>query len=532
MAEVAEGGGCLTIDTRETDELLRAITRLTVESGLLEQLSHEAVTRTITSWDDYSKKFIAQLDEACEPLTQMGVIYYWIDHTVSFYKNTGIQRVVRGLARSLIEMGIKVVPVKWDQSQAKFYPPTKEELEYLAKWNGPEASAWSKWIDPSDSSENDWLLIPELILYLDDHRLTELKQHISTLRLRCSWIFYDAIPWKMQEIFPPEFSATHKRYMEWLSEFTLILPISNFSRVDLISILASNPRKTSNLENLIQTCVLPGEFHESHRVIDAKLEVPIGIKILCVGTIEPRKNHLNLLRAFVQVAAQATKPVELCIVGRSTEPDLANQVQHFIETYQNIRWEQNADDTRLRELFTECDFTVYPSLEEGFGLPILESLWYARPCVCRDSGAMAEVAKGGGCLMVETNDYNALAQAMLRMVEDDALRVDLAREATVRPFKTWHDYAREVATRMATERYVPLEQPLPLPIDQAGFYTQFVNLRPRPLLSICITTYNRAGWLSVSLKNLVRLLPSPCAEIEIVVCDNTSPDRTPDVVQP
>lgn len=53
-----------------------------------------------------------------------------------------------------------------------------------------------------------------------------------------------------------------------------------------------------------------------------------------------------------------------------------------------------------------------------------------------------------------------------------------------------------------------------------------------PLLSICITTYNRAEWLALSLKNLARLVPNSRAEIEIVVCDNASTDHTPKVVEP
>ena len=532
MAEVARDGGCLTVNTHEPDEILQAIIRLTTEGQLLEQLSQEAVTRPITSWDDYGKDFCELLDEMSDPLRQMGVIYYWIDHTVTFYKNTGIQRVTRGLARALLEIGLKLVPVRWDPSRTTFYPPTREDLEYFEKWNGPQVSAWSEWVDPSLASANDWLLIPELILYLDEQQLTELKQYISRLGLRCSWVFYDAIPWKMQDIFPPEFTEAHLRYMQWLSEFDLIFPISQFSRSDLISFLASTQQRTPSLEDRVQACVLPGEFLESDRIKEVNRKISPTIKILCVGTVEPRKNHLTLLEAYTQVARRTSKPVELYITGRSTEPDLAEKVQNYADRVPLIHWEQDASDARLRELYAACDFTVYPSLEEGFGLPILESLWYGRPCICRNAGAMAEVAEGGGCLAIETADKDALANAMLKMIENDALRLQLAQEAVSRSFKTWHDYAREVATRMARERYIPLHQQLPEAVDQADFYEKFVNVEPRPLLSICISTYNRAEWLSVSLKNLARLLPNPGPDVEIVVCDNTSPDHTPEVVQP
>lgn len=536
MGEIARGGGCLAINTRSTDELLSAITRMTTEPDLLERLSREAVVRPITTWDNYAQRFGTLLGQGSEPLNQMGIIYYWVDHTVTFYKNTGIQRVTRGLARSLLEMGFKLVPVRWDQEQSKFYQPSMENLRHLEKWNGPQVSAWSDWIDPSNSSANDWLLIPELVLYLDEQHLAKLKQHTLDLNLRCAWVFYDAVPWKMQDIFPnfytPESVRAHVRYMEWLNEFELIFPISQFSRIDLISFLSTVSWRTLSLENRIQTCVLPGEFIESSRKTNVKQNTSGVIKILCAGTVEPRKNHLTLLQAYIEVVNQVVQPIELYIVGRSAEPDLAAKVQNFVKTYPRIYWEENADDVRLRELYTECDFTVYPSLEEGFGLPILESLWYACPCICRDSGAMREVAEGGGCLMVETKDVDALAGAMLKMIKDDALRLRLTQEAVSRPIKTWRDYALEVATRMAVERVIPIQQSLPPSLSQVDFYTELINLTPRPLLSICVSTYNRADWLAVSLKNLTRFLPVPRDEVEIVVCDNTSTDRTPDVVQP
>jgi len=59
-----------------------------------------------------------------------------------------------------------------------------------------------------------------------------------------------------------------------------------------------------------------------------------------------------------------------------------------------------------------------------------------------------------------------------------------------------------------------------------------MRLPPRPLLSICVTTYNRAGWLAANLRNWARLYPEPLDQIEFLVCDNASTDNTSDVVEP
>ena len=118
------------------------------------------------------------------------------------------------------------------------------------------------------------------------------------------------------------------------------------------------------------------------------------------------------------------------------------------------------------------------------------------------------------------------------LVADHALRLRLATEASVRDFRTWRDYAIEVASRMrAMHEAAPLPTP-PAPAVAASRLAEFVNLPPRPVLSVCISTYQRADWLALALRNLVRVWPQPRAEVEIVICDNSSPDHTPEVVEP
>lgn len=532
MAEVADGGGCLPVDTRNPDEILRAMTLLIENRSVHDKLSVEALSRPITTWKDYARQFSGQLNKVGDPLEEIEVIYYWIDHTCTYPTNSGIQRVVRGLARALLELGLKLIPVKWDAGAHQFRSPSDQELNHLKKWNGPDPAKWSAWIDPNESSPNDWLLIPELTTYMGNSSLTEVRRFASSRNLRIACVFYDAIPWKMTDIYPSGYSEVHRRYMEDLNNFELILPISQFSRTDLLLFLAGNGSlRTPGLDHRIQASVLPGEFLESSRVMKPKRGKSSVIKILSVATVEPRKNYLSLLEAFARLLKQTKKRMELVIVGNDPFPELAAQVQQYVNSHPEIRWEKGADDTRLRELYADCDFTVYPSVEEGFGLPILESLWNARPCICRNSGAMAEVATGGGCLTVDTKDPDELAKGMLALVENDKKRSHLAKEAINRPFKTWRDYAHEVAIRMATERHIPAHQTI-RSLEKSEFYGEFHNLPRRPLLSICITTYNRAEWLSVNLRNLARILPLPDNDIEIVVCDNTSTDHTPEVVQP
>lgn len=97
----------------------------------------------------------------------------------------------------------------------------------------------------------------------------------------------------------------------------------------------------------------------------------------------------------------------------------------------------------------------------------------------------------------------------------------------------WEDYARDLVACMVTERPCrPAAQPTGQPLAPHERCRAVSGLRRRPLLSICITTYNRADWLAVSLRNLARILPAPRDEIELLVCDNESTDHTSEVVKP
>ena len=73
-----------------------------------------------------------------------------------------------------------------------------------------------------------------------------------------------------------------------------------------------------------------------------------------------------------------------------------------------------------------CDFTVYPSVEEGFGLPILESLWCGKPAICANFGAMLEVAEaGGGCDGHRRDGMSgAMAKAIVDLAESPDRLVD------------------------------------------------------------------------------------------------------------
>jgi glycosyltransferase involved in cell wall biosynthesis len=89
-------------------------------------------------------------------------------------------------------------------------------------------------------------------------------------------------------------------------------------------------------------------------------------------------------------------------------------------------------------------FTVFPSLVEGYGLPIAESLVSGTPVITSGYGSMGEVAEGGGTVTVDPRDVDAIAGAMAGLLEDDDLLHRLEDEAAARSWGSWDDYAAQV----------------------------------------------------------------------------------------
>ncbi len=532
MREVGEGGGCLMINTQDATALSNAITSMIVDKNMRDNLTKEAIARPMETWIDYASKIKKRIDRENCMIDKIQHIYYWIDATLNFPKNTGIQRVTRLLARGLLEQGFSLIPVKWDTENSKLISVNETELEYFSRWNGPSPPMWTDWLEPDSENKTTWFFMAELPLQISNVQQSKLLEYIHGIGMKSVAVFYDAIPWKMRSIYPKHFSQAHFDYMKNLSNFNLVLPISQYSRNDLIGFLGTFLPKPQYLEQRIKTVLLPGEFIEHERVTTFNgfvEEKPLII--LCVGTVEPRKNHELLIKSFAQAAEKSAKPLQLIIIGGSHSA-LEIRVHKLLENYPNVIWEEFADDARLHKLYIECDITVFPSLEEGFGLPILESLWYGKPCICANFGAMKEAANGGGCLMVDVRDSDKVAVAIQTLAENHEMRETLVNEALNRRFKTWQEYALEVAIHLTRNTPTVRTKELTLTRSEIRERSQAMHLVPRPMLSICISTYNRAEWLAVNLKNWAHLYPSPLPDVELLVCDNASTDHTSKIIKP
>jgi glycosyltransferase involved in cell wall biosynthesis len=163
-----------------------------------------------------------------------------------------------------------------------------------------------------------------------------------------------------------------------------------------------------------------------------------GRYVLHVGAQRPHKNHAVLIAAFAEVA-RVLPDVELILVG---QPDrrFPPTVPQLIQTHAlggRVQVRDKVDDNELLTLYAGAAAFAFPSLVEGFGLPVLEAMAAGVPTVTSDAAAVVEAA-GGASLVVPAHDPRAWTQALLRILTDAPLAADLAeRGRRIANIHTW-----------------------------------------------------------------------------------------------
>jgi glycosyltransferase involved in cell wall biosynthesis len=150
-----------------------------------------------------------------------------------------------------------------------------------------------------------------------------------------------------------------------------------------------------------------------------------GEFVLHVGTLEPRKNHLTLVAAFERMC-RAGFPGSLVLVGQDgwKFAPIAGRLESSPVAARILRV-RDADDHDLAALYGACTCSAFPSLAEGFGMPLLESMACGAACVISDHPALVELGQRD-CVSVPATDADALADALLRLWREPDHRAAIA----------------------------------------------------------------------------------------------------------
>ncbi len=327
----------------------------------------------------------------------------WLDHTKSGRAghHSGLMRVSGELARTLGATATIVTGTDWTSS----------------------------------AQPDDWFLTAEI--FSPDER-PGWDALMVRRPCRLAAIFHDAIPLKLPRITWPQSVARHPGYMKMLAGFDHVWAVSHASRQELLDYW-NWLGLTTHAE--VEVLGLGADFGGRERRTGGPIQsVP---SLLCVGILEPRKNQQFLLRVCERLWTEGFE-FELNLVGRVNPhfgKPIRNQIKQLQKRQGGLHFHEGATDVVLEQLYAQARAVVYPTIAEGCGLPVLESLWRGVPCVCSDLPVLHESAIGGGVEMVALNDENAWVDALRRILTDDHHHASLVTAAMNKPLSTWRDTA-------------------------------------------------------------------------------------------
>ena len=170
--------------------------------------------------------------------------------------------------------------------------------------------------------------------------------------------------------------------------------------------------------------------------------------VLYLGGYELHKNVLNLLHAYTFVAQALGDEYPLVLAGKKPQAGTASvpDYQAVIERLgltKSVRWVGYVDEADKPFLYQQAEVFVFPSRQEGFGLPPLEAMACGTPVVVADSGSLPEVVGPAG-FVIDPDDTRNMAGAIISLLTEDRLAADLRTQGSAQAAKfTWENTATE-----------------------------------------------------------------------------------------
>ena len=204
-----------------------------------------------------------------------------------------------------------------------------------------------------------------------------------------------------------------------------ILADSQATRDDLIRLLHTPADKVTVVTPGVDARFSPVDDPAELRRVRQRYNIGDRPFVLGVGTLEPRKNWPALIRAWTMLRQTTSLPHRLVVAGGKgwlTEEIFAAVADSPLS--EDIVLAGFVADADLPALYSTADVFAFPSLYEGFGIPVLEALACGTPVVCANNSSLPEAA-GDAALLVDAHDERRLAATLQQLIEDLPLRKTL-----------------------------------------------------------------------------------------------------------
>ena len=201
----------------------------------------------------------------------------------------------------------------------------------------------------------------------------------------------------------------------------LIIAVSAFTKDQVVGCLNVDPARVR---------VVPHGVHLPASVASVGGREKI---ILCVGALQIRKNVVRLIEAFEKLPSAAREGWKLVLAGSTAgfgAAAIINRIERSMQVMQ-IQLSGYVNAAELHQLYQRASIFAFPSLDEGFGIPVLEAMANGIPVITSNRSALPEVA-GDSAMLVDPYDSDALSAGLLRLISDAELCQKLSRMGTAR----------------------------------------------------------------------------------------------------
>ena len=253
---------------------------------------------------------------------------------------------------------------------------------------------------------------------------------------RTAVTLYDLIPYLEQDIYLTNRMLLdhYLRKLDGLKRAGMIVSISEFSRLEALQHTSIPAHRIANISSAVDRQFAPIE-------IDAKSKQALLLKfgihkpfLMFTGSFDTRKNHSRLVTAFAKIPTALRQQYQLVIIGKGEDRQIARlraagQSQGLYDN--ELVFVGHVSDADLVSLYNLCALFVFPSLREGFGLPVLEAMSCGVPTIGSNRTSIPEVIDRADALF-DPEDVNDITAKMVAVISDAALRTELKRHGLER----------------------------------------------------------------------------------------------------
>ncbi|HEY6063233.1 MAG TPA: glycosyltransferase family 1 protein [Chitinophagaceae bacterium] len=237
-------------------------------------------------------------------------------------------------------------------------------------------------------------------------------------------VLHDLAFWHHPSFIKKSHLSFYKKYTpKFLEKAKIVATVSEFSKKDILAHYKTEPGKIDVVFSAAKEIFHPASEEEKaatkNKYTDGKEY------FVYAGAIHPRKNLINLLKAFSVFKKRQQTNMKLVLTGR-----LAWKYESFTESLKTYKYRSDVvmtgyvpEEELVKIIGAACGL-VYPSLLEGFGVPVLEAMQCDVPVITSVHSSMQEIAKDAA-LYAEASSYNDLADKMMQLYKDENLRKQL-----------------------------------------------------------------------------------------------------------